>query len=80
MSTFFDRLPPVRGKLLANEQLAPFTWFRVGGPAQVLFTPEASGVNVRVCFDAETVYPVEQQQQGWQAILDNFARHVEARA
>ena len=48
--------------------------------AQVLFTPEASGVNVRVCFDAETVYPVEQQQQGWQAILDNFARHVEARA
>src|SRR5262245_58430241 len=32
-------LPPVRGKLLFNEQLAPFTWFRVGGPAGALFLP-----------------------------------------
>jgi UDP-N-acetylmuramate dehydrogenase len=34
-----DRLAPVRGKLLADEALAPFTWFRVGGPAEVLFLP-----------------------------------------
>ncbi len=34
-----ERLPPVRGKLVANEPLAPFTWFRVGGPADVLFLP-----------------------------------------
>ena len=40
MSGFLDRLPPVRGKLLANEPLAPFTWFRVGGPADVLFLPK----------------------------------------
>lgn len=32
-------LPDLRGRLLANEPLAPLTWFRVGGPAQVLFTP-----------------------------------------
>jgi len=32
-------MPDVRGRLLANESLAPLTWFRVGGPAQVLFTP-----------------------------------------
>jgi UDP-N-acetylmuramate dehydrogenase len=32
-------MPDLRGRLLANESLAPFTWFRVGGPAQVLFTP-----------------------------------------
>jgi UDP-N-acetylmuramate dehydrogenase len=32
-------MPELRGRLLANESLAPFTWFRVGGPAQVLFTP-----------------------------------------
>jgi UDP-N-acetylmuramate dehydrogenase len=32
-------MPELRGRLLANEQLAPLTWFRVGGPAQVLFTP-----------------------------------------
>ncbi|MFN7498652.1 MAG: UDP-N-acetylmuramate dehydrogenase [Hyphomonadaceae bacterium] len=35
----FDRLPPVRGKLEASVTLAPFTWFRVGGPAEVLFQP-----------------------------------------
>jgi len=33
------QLPPVRGKLLYDEPLAPFTWFRVGGPADVLFLP-----------------------------------------
>jgi UDP-N-acetylmuramate dehydrogenase len=32
-------MPELRGRLLANESLAPLTWFRVGGPAQVLFTP-----------------------------------------
>jgi UDP-N-acetylmuramate dehydrogenase len=32
-------MPDLRGRLLGNESLAPLTWFRVGGPAQVLFTP-----------------------------------------
>jgi UDP-N-acetylmuramate dehydrogenase len=32
-------MPELRGRLLANESLAPLTWFRVGGRAQVLFTP-----------------------------------------
>ncbi|MBL8588647.1 MAG: UDP-N-acetylmuramate dehydrogenase [Methylobacteriaceae bacterium] len=31
--------PGLRGRLEANAPLAPFTWFRVGGPAQCLFTP-----------------------------------------
>ncbi len=34
-----DNLPTVRGKLLLNETLAPYTWFRVGGPAETLFIP-----------------------------------------
>ena len=33
------RLPTVRGRLSANEPLAPLTWFRVGGPAQAMFVP-----------------------------------------
>ena len=33
------RLPGVRGRLEANSPLADLTWFRVGGPAEVLFTP-----------------------------------------
>ncbi len=32
-------MPDLRGRLLPNEPLAPLTWFRVGGPAQLLFTP-----------------------------------------
>ena len=34
------RLPSLRGRLLENQPLAEFTWFRVGGAAQVLFMPE----------------------------------------
>jgi UDP-N-acetylmuramate dehydrogenase len=32
-------MPELRGRLLANQSLAELTWFRVGGPAQLLFTP-----------------------------------------
>lgn len=32
-------MPDLRGRLIANAPLADITWFRVGGPAQVLFTP-----------------------------------------
>lgn len=46
--------------------------------AAVEFIATESGVTVRVTFDAESENPVEQQRQGWQAILNNFARHVEA--
>ncbi|MBO0732906.1 MAG: UDP-N-acetylmuramate dehydrogenase [Methylocapsa sp.] len=34
------QLPGLRGKLAANAPMAPFSWFRTGGPAQVLFEPE----------------------------------------
>ena len=47
MSTFPDivpdlksAMPELRGRLTANQPLGPFTWFRVGGPAQVYFAPE----------------------------------------
>ena len=40
MSTWIDDLPPVRGRLMKGAGLAPFTWFRVGGPADVVFLPE----------------------------------------
>ena len=32
-------LPELRGRLIANAPLADITWFRAGGPAQVLFSP-----------------------------------------
>ena len=33
-------MPDLRGRVLANQSLAELTWFRVGGPAQLLFMPE----------------------------------------
>jgi len=46
--------------------------------AQVAFAETPEGARVRVTFEAESTHPVEMQQQGWQAILNNFKRHVEA--
>lgn len=34
------RMPKLRGRLMPNQSLAELTWFRVGGPAEVLFMPE----------------------------------------
>ena len=45
--------------------------------ASVQFIQEAHGVKVRISFVAEVEHSVEQQQEGWQAILNRFAKHVE---
>jgi uncharacterized protein YndB with AHSA1/START domain len=45
--------------------------------ALVEFEQKPQGVTVRVTFDGEATHSEEQQRQGWQAILANFARHVE---
>jgi UDP-N-acetylmuramate dehydrogenase len=34
-----QRMPQLRGRMVGNARLCDITWFRVGGPAQVLFTP-----------------------------------------
>ena len=33
-------LPPLRGQVANNVSLAPYSWFRVGGPADLFFAPE----------------------------------------
>ena len=58
-------LPPVRGQLLRGETLAPFTWFRVGGPADALFLPadEADLAQFLAALDpAVPVIPAEQRR------------------
>ena len=44
----------------------------------VEFMPDHDGATVRETFDAETTHSLEQQRSGWQAILDNFKKHVES--
>ncbi|MGH8473729.1 MAG: SRPBCC domain-containing protein, partial [Gammaproteobacteria bacterium] len=50
-----------------------------GREVQVEFVERPGEVLVNVTFDADTENTPELQRQGWQAILDNFGRHVEAK-
>lgn len=47
--------------------------------ASIEFAEGAEGVTVRITFDSEQTHSEEQQRAGWQAILENFARHVQAK-
>lgn len=48
--------------------------------AKVQFIATPPHVTVKVEFDGEDSHSIEQQQSGWQAILNNFKRHVESQA
>ena len=48
-----------------------------GRVATTTFETEANTVKVTTTFEAENESPLELQQQGWQAILNNFARYTE---
>jgi uncharacterized protein YndB with AHSA1/START domain len=50
-----------------------------GREVQIEFAERADGVLVKETFETENENPPQVQRQGWQAILDNFARHVEAK-
>lgn len=56
--------------------------YRIGDGREVQseFVERADGVLVKSTFDAESENPPELQRAGWQAILDNFGRYVEAKA
>ncbi len=50
-----------------------------GRVAVVEFIRKDGSIVVRETFDSEETHSIDQQRQGWQAILDRFARYVEAR-
>ena len=50
-----------------------------GGMVKVEFNQGEGSVIIRETFEAESQHDAEQQRWGWQAILDNFARYVEAK-
>ena len=49
-----------------------------GRKVQVNFSPEGNTTGIVESFQAEGTNPVEMQQAGWQAILDNFKKYTEA--
>lgn len=48
--------------------------------AKVVFSETSAGVKVVVEFESEDTHSIEQQQQGWQAILNSFTRYTEEKA
>lgn len=48
-----------------------------GRKASITFEKMDNATNVTVVFDAEQMNPVEMQQNGWQAILNNFKKYTE---
>jgi len=65
----------VYSRIVPNELIEYTFGDRIG---LVEFSNGGDGVTVRVSFDAETQHSEEQQRQGWQSILDNFAKHTES--
>lgn len=54
--------------------------YEFGGRTAIIeFKVVADGVSVRVSFDSEETHSIEQQREGWQAILNRFKSHVEAK-
>ncbi|MCB9025592.1 MAG: SRPBCC domain-containing protein [Bdellovibrionaceae bacterium] len=49
-----------------------------GRTAMTYFQPVAKGTNIKTVFDAEKENSVEMQKNGWQAILNNFKKYIEA--
>lgn len=49
-----------------------------GRNVRIEFTQQDNGYKVRETFDPEDINPLEMQQAGWQAILNNFKKVVEA--
>lgn len=48
-----------------------------GRRVEITFAAEGQDTKVVETFDAESTHPVEFQQAGWQAIMDNFKKYVE---
>lgn len=64
------------------EEVEPHKAIRLGmsdgRKARTTFEPAGDGTKVTTIFDAEAQNSIEMQRDGWQAILNNFRRYVEA--
>jgi uncharacterized protein YndB with AHSA1/START domain len=62
---------------IVSHELIEYTF---GGRLGVVeFVQGPTGISVSVTFDGEATHSEEQQRAGWQAILNNFASHVQSR-
>jgi uncharacterized protein YndB with AHSA1/START domain len=59
------------------DPLESFTYEFGGREAKVDFQQDGNSTSVKITFDPETENPIELQQAGWQAILNNFKNYAE---
>lgn len=66
------------------DEIIPYKLIRYtlgdGRETTITFESRPDGTYVEERFDAEGSFPVEMQQQGWQAILDNFKKYTESKS
>ncbi|MDB5284050.1 MAG: Activator of Hsp90 ATPase 1 family protein [Bacteroidota bacterium] len=60
-----------------NNQLIAYT-LGDGRKVKITFSAIGNDTKVTETFDAENTNPIEMQKNGWQAILNNFKKYVEA--
>ena len=48
-----------------------------GRKVKIAFLPNGNQTEIHEIFDPENENPIEMQQQGWQAILNNFKKYAE---
>ncbi|MGG4551073.1 SRPBCC family protein [Paenibacillus sp. FSL W8-0186] len=63
------------------DEVKPHEWISYtmadGRRVEITFTDQGGETKVVETFDAESTHPVEFQQAGWQAIMDNFKKYTE---
>jgi Uncharacterized conserved protein len=74
-STGFD-FAGIYTKIITNELIECSFGERM---LRVEFSTGVGGVTIRETFDAESTHSIDRQREGWQAILNNFARYVEGK-
>jgi uncharacterized protein YndB with AHSA1/START domain len=63
-------------KIVTNERIEYAFGDRI---AVIEFIPVGDQTDLKVSFDPDDQFPIEQQRSGWTAILDNFCKHVARR-
>ena len=86
--TFFSRMEAKDGSMgfdfsgtfskVIENQLIEYS-MADGRSGVIEFSLVENGVKVEETFEAESQNKAEQQRQGWQSILNNFAKHVESK-
>ncbi len=73
----YDEVVPMKKLVFTMGEMKEY-FLDAGRKVEVIFEQEGDAVRVTEVFDAEDIHSLEQQTEGWQAILNNFRKCVES--